>query len=47
MLCSANALRYAIDLDFLFAYSQKLVNTVIELYRYVLVLPAHAHHLSH
>jgi hypothetical protein len=42
-----DAIRYAIHLDLLLANPQKLVNTVIQLYRYVLVLPAHAHHLSY
>ena len=44
---TVDTLRYAIYLDFLFANSQKFVNTVVQLYRYVLVLTPHAHHLSH
>ena len=35
-----------IDLDFLLPDTQQLVNTPIKLYGYVLVLSAHAHHLS-
>ena len=35
-----------INLDFLLPDTQQLVNTPIQLYGYVLVLSAHAHHLS-